>query len=75
LPGHIKLRVVPGGALGEALYIVENLIKDPAVLGDTAFQEFLRQPFVTNTQDGRPRSRASTSTAANSIAARPGSGR
>ncbi|MGN9845525.1 hypothetical protein ACTMTI_46135 [Nonomuraea sp. H19] len=40
------------GALGEALYIVENLIKDDAILGAQAWDAFLDQPFVTNTQDG-----------------------
>ncbi|TDO29647.1 F5/8 type C domain-containing protein [Kribbella sp. VKM Ac-2527] len=40
------------GALGEALYIVENLIKDDTILGRTAFDEFLDQPFVTNTVEG-----------------------
>ncbi|WP_188197410.1 Tat pathway signal protein [Nonomuraea sp. SYSU D8015] len=38
------------GALGEALYIVENLI--PEVYGAQAFQEFLDRPFATGTQDG-----------------------
>ncbi|MEV0616755.1 hypothetical protein AB0I81_25790 [Nonomuraea sp. NPDC050404] len=40
------------GALGEALYIVENLIKDEGILGERAFEAFLREPFTTGTQDG-----------------------
>ncbi|RCW45452.1 LamG-like jellyroll fold domain-containing protein [Paenibacillus prosopidis] len=39
-------------ALGEALYIVENLIKDDAVYGQAAFDAFLNQPFVTGTAAG-----------------------
>ncbi|MDX3102010.1 hypothetical protein [Nonomuraea angiospora] len=38
------------GALGEALYIVENLI--PEVYGTKEFEAFLDEPFVTGTQDG-----------------------
>ncbi|MDQ6417911.1 LamG-like jellyroll fold domain-containing protein [Paenibacillus sp. LHD-117] len=37
------------GALGEALYIVENLIKDESIYGESAFNAFLDQPFVTGT--------------------------
>ncbi len=40
------------GALGEALYIVEQLIKDDAIYGEAAFNAFLDQPFVTGTVDG-----------------------
>ncbi|MCR2807595.1 LamG-like jellyroll fold domain-containing protein [Paenibacillus soyae] len=40
------------GALGEALYIVESLIKDDAIYGEAAFNELLDQPFVTGTVDG-----------------------
>lgn len=41
------------GALGEALYVVENLIADNGILGQEAFREYLAQPFVTNTVDGQ----------------------
>lgn len=41
------------GALGEALYIVEQFIKDDAVYGEAAFNAFLDQPFVTGTVDGQ----------------------
>lgn len=40
------------GALGEALYIVEQLIKDDAIYGEAAFNAFLDQPFVTGSVDG-----------------------
>ncbi|XEC96517.1 LamG-like jellyroll fold domain-containing protein [Paenibacillus tarimensis] len=40
------------GALGEALYIAEQLIKDDGIYGDAAFNAFLDQPFVTGTVDG-----------------------
>ncbi|GAA4421207.1 hypothetical protein GCM10023169_13830 [Georgenia halophila] len=40
------------GALGEALYIVENLIADDDVYGRERFEEFLDEPFVTGTEDG-----------------------
>ncbi|WP_199619354.1 LamG-like jellyroll fold domain-containing protein [Paenibacillus alkalitolerans] len=40
------------GALGEALYIAENLIKDDTIYGPAAFNEFLDQPFVTGTTEG-----------------------
>jgi hypothetical protein len=40
------------GALGEALYLVENLIADDAILGRAAFDDFLDQRFVTGTQNG-----------------------
>ncbi|ASA23490.1 putative Ig domain-containing protein [Paenibacillus donghaensis] len=40
------------GALGEALYIVENLIKDDEIYGQQAFDEFLDEPFVTGTIEG-----------------------
>ncbi len=40
------------GALGEALYIVENLIKNDAIYGDAAFTTFLDQPIVTGTTAG-----------------------
>ncbi|MDA1362477.1 hypothetical protein O1R50_22840 [Glycomyces luteolus] len=39
-------------ALGEALYIVENLIADDAVLGRAAFEAFLAEPFDTGTEAG-----------------------
>lgn len=38
--------------LGEALYIVENLIADDSVLGREAFEAFLEEPFTTGTVDG-----------------------
>jgi len=40
------------GALGEALYIVENLIKDDDVYGKERFNEFLDEPFETGTEEG-----------------------
>ncbi|XEC94795.1 LamG-like jellyroll fold domain-containing protein [Paenibacillus tarimensis] len=40
------------GALGEALYIVENLIKDDTIYGDTAWNAFLDESFVTGTVEG-----------------------
>lgn len=40
------------GALGEALYIVENLLADDSVYGTAEFSRFLDQPFATNTADG-----------------------
>ncbi|MDX2599917.1 discoidin domain-containing protein [Streptomyces caniscabiei] len=40
------------GALGQALYLVENVIADNDVLGRTAFEEFLDEPFVTGTEEG-----------------------
>ncbi|WP_308402599.1 fibronectin type III domain-containing protein [Streptomyces sp. AC550_RSS872] len=40
------------GALGEALYIVENLIADNDVYGRDAFDAFLDEPFTTGTEDG-----------------------
>lgn len=40
------------GALGEALYIVENLIQDDSIYGNTSFQAFLDQPFATGTTAG-----------------------
>ncbi|MBD2867129.1 LamG-like jellyroll fold domain-containing protein [Paenibacillus arenilitoris] len=40
------------GALGEALYIVEKLIKDDAVYGAAAFEAFLDQPLATGTASG-----------------------
>lgn len=40
------------GALGEALYIVENFIHDDGVYGDAAYEAFLDQPFVTGTIEG-----------------------
>ncbi|KAB8161906.1 Tat pathway signal protein [Streptomyces sp. 3MP-14] len=40
------------GALGEALYIVENLIADEEVLGREAFEAFLAEPFDTGTEAG-----------------------
>ncbi|WP_158850293.1 carbohydrate binding domain-containing protein [Saccharothrix deserti] len=39
-------------ALGEALYIVENLIADDQVYGAQRFTDFLGQPFETGTADG-----------------------
>ncbi|MFB7249885.1 hypothetical protein [Microbacterium sp. NPDC056234] len=38
--------------LGEALYIVENVIADGDVLGREAFETFLAEPLVTGTVDG-----------------------
>ncbi|MEW1720327.1 Tat pathway signal protein [Streptomyces sp. NPDC093109] len=40
------------GALGEALYLVENVIADPEVYGADAFTAFLDDEFTTGTQDG-----------------------
>ncbi|MBD0384059.1 LamG-like jellyroll fold domain-containing protein [Paenibacillus sedimenti] len=40
------------GALGEALYIVENLIKDDTIYGEAAWNAYLDQPFVTGTAAG-----------------------
>ncbi|MER6134884.1 discoidin domain-containing protein [Streptomyces sp. NPDC001815] len=40
------------GALGEALYVVENLIADNDVLGRDAFETFLDEPFTTGTDEG-----------------------
>lgn len=40
------------GALGEALYIVENLIADDEILGREAFEAFLDEPFDTGTEAG-----------------------
>ncbi len=40
------------GALGEGLYIIENLIKDDSIYGETAFNAFLDQPLVTGTASG-----------------------
>ncbi|WP_143659409.1 fibronectin type III domain-containing protein [Streptomyces sp. MP131-18] len=40
------------GALGEALYIVENLIADEEVYGRERFDAFLDQPFDTGTEAG-----------------------
>lgn len=40
------------GALGEALYIVENLIADDQVYGRDEFRDLLNQPFDTDTSDG-----------------------
>ncbi|XEC94406.1 LamG-like jellyroll fold domain-containing protein [Paenibacillus tarimensis] len=40
------------GALGEALYIVEKLIKDDSIYGAAAFEAFLDQPFGTGTVEG-----------------------
>ncbi|NGO70592.1 fibronectin type III domain-containing protein, partial [Streptomyces boncukensis] len=39
-------------ALGEALYIVEDLIADEDVHGTERFRAFLREPFDTGTRDG-----------------------
>lgn len=39
-------------ALGEALYMVENLIKDDSIYGQAAFNAFLDQPLVTGTAAG-----------------------
>lgn len=39
------------GALGEALYIVENLISDDQILGEGAFGKFLDQPFSVPVSD------------------------
>ncbi|WP_373228587.1 LamG-like jellyroll fold domain-containing protein [Cohnella sp.] len=40
------------GALGEAMYIVENLIKDDSINGEAAWGAFLDQPFVTGSIAG-----------------------
>ncbi|UIX29195.1 Tat pathway signal protein [Streptomyces sp. GQFP] len=40
------------GALGEALYIAENLIGDDGVYGADAFKAFLDEEFTTGTSDG-----------------------
>lgn len=40
-------------ALGEALYIVENLIADQDVYGSEEFESFLAEPFSTGTTEGR----------------------
>lgn len=40
------------GALGEALYIVENLIMDEDIYGEDKFAAFLDQPFDTGTEEG-----------------------
>ncbi|MFF6780834.1 Tat pathway signal protein [Streptomyces sp. NPDC012510] len=40
------------GALGEALYIVENLIADEGVYGEEKFAALLDEPFTTGTTDG-----------------------
>ncbi|WP_328493166.1 fibronectin type III domain-containing protein [Streptomyces sp. NBC_00414] len=40
------------GALGEALYVVENLIADGDVLGRRAFEAYLDEPFTTGTSEG-----------------------
>ncbi|WP_426225759.1 hypothetical protein [Pseudarthrobacter sp. DSP2-3-2b1] len=38
--------------IGEILYISEDLINDPEILGYEAFREYLSQPLPTNTVDG-----------------------
>ncbi|WP_149830484.1 fibronectin type III domain-containing protein [Streptomyces tailanensis] len=40
------------GALGQALYLVENVIADNDVYGRDAFEAFLDEPFTTGTQEG-----------------------
>lgn len=40
------------GALGEALYIAESLIKDDTIYGEDTFNAFLDEPFVTGTAAG-----------------------
>ncbi|MFJ4840977.1 Tat pathway signal protein [Streptomyces sp. NPDC088746] len=40
------------GALGEALYLVENLLADDEVLGSAAFDAYLDERFVTGTTEG-----------------------
>ena len=40
------------GALGEALYIAENLIRDDEIYGEEAFHAFLDEPFVTGSVAG-----------------------
>ncbi|GAB2716370.1 fibronectin type III domain-containing protein [Streptomyces bullii] len=40
------------GALGQALYLVENVIADNDVYGRDAFEAFLDEPFTTGTEDG-----------------------
>ena len=40
------------GALGEALYIVDGMINDPAIYGSAEFTRLLDQPFATGTTAG-----------------------
>ncbi|WP_409468797.1 Tat pathway signal protein [Streptomyces sp. HC307] len=40
------------GALGQALYLVENVIADNDVYGREAFEAFLDEPFTTGTEEG-----------------------
>ncbi|NEE02707.1 Tat pathway signal protein [Phytoactinopolyspora halotolerans] len=40
------------GALGEALYIIENLLADEDIYGTDEFEAFLDQPFATGTEEG-----------------------
>ncbi|GAB2859519.1 hypothetical protein GCM10027074_28280 [Streptomyces deserti] len=40
------------GALGQALYLVENVIADNDVYGRDAFEAFLDEPFTTGTDEG-----------------------
>ncbi|MBZ3904752.1 discoidin domain-containing protein [Streptomyces griseiscabiei] len=40
------------GALGQALYLVENVIADNDVYGRDAFERFLDEPFTTGTEEG-----------------------
>lgn len=40
-------------ALGEALYIVENLVGDRTICGLNRFESFLDEPFDTGTAEGR----------------------
>ncbi|MDY7223284.1 LamG-like jellyroll fold domain-containing protein [Halalkalibacterium halodurans] len=39
-------------ALGEALYMVENLIKDDEIYGEEEWDAFLDEPFETGTEEG-----------------------
>lgn len=41
------------GALGEALYLVENLLSDEKILGNNEFHRFLDEPLITNTFDDK----------------------
>ncbi|MBZ9644021.1 hypothetical protein [Streptomyces sp. PSKA30] len=40
------------GALGQALYLVENVTADNDVYGREAFEAFLNEPFTTGTEEG-----------------------
>jgi hypothetical protein len=38
--------------IGDSLYMIENLISNPDIYGSDLFNQFLDQPFVTNTVNG-----------------------